>query len=297
MNKQSISVHSISGDLLIRTELILLYYNLYKHKPHTYSIPKDPLITMSSFNLTQKAPIISIEGNIGSGKSTLMIELKKSFEHVPNVVFLQEPVDEWNTIRDEKGMTMIEKFYADQTKYSFSFQMMAYISRLATVRKAIRENPNSIFISERCLHTDKYVFAKMLFDDHKIESVDYQIYNKWFDTFIEDFEITNLVYIKTNPDVCLERIAKRGRDGEGHIPIEYLTTCGEYHDNMMKEMKCDIDILDGNVNNSTNPNHVKSWVYRINTIVSNLTENIKKEQRSSSPSSGSESDSIKHKTD
>jgi len=66
---------------------------------------------------------------------------------------------------------------------------------------------------------------------------------------------------------------------------------------MMKEMKSNIDILDGNVNNSTNPNHVKSWVYRINAIVSELTENIKKEQRSASPSSSSDSDSIKHKTD
>ena len=256
---------------------------------------------MSLFINSQKAPIISIEGNIGSGKSTLMIELKKSFENTPNVVFLQEPVDEWNTIRDEKGRTMIEKFYADQTKYSFSFQMMAYISRLATIRKEIHNNPNCVFISERCLHTDKYVFAKMLFDDNKIESVDYQIYNKWFDTFIEDFEITNLVYIKTTPEVCLERIAKRARHGESNIPIEYLESCGAYHDSMMHEMKCDVDVLDGNINNATNPNNVQSWVYRINGIVSKLSGDIQKRRLSSSSGSGSgsgsDSELFKSKTD
>ena len=45
---------------------------------------------------------------------------------------------------------------------------------------AIKANPNSIFITERSLLTDKYVFAKMLFDQHKIEDVNYQIYLKMF---------------------------------------------------------------------------------------------------------------------
>jgi deoxyadenosine/deoxycytidine kinase len=167
-----------------------------------------------SSSLLQKASIISIEGNIGSGKSTLMSELKIAFAELPHVVFLEEPVDDWNTIRDDAGLTMLEKFYGNQEKYSFSFQMMAYISRLATIRKAIRENPGCVFISERCLHTDKYVFAKMLYDDNKIESVDYQIYNKWFDTFVDDFDVTNIVYIKADHVLgtrCATRTRRRSR--------------------------------------------------------------------------------------
>ena len=55
------------------------------------------------------------------------------------------------------------------------------------MKDAIAKNPHCIFITERCLYTDKHVFAKMLYDDGKIESVNYAIYNKWFDTFIDDF--------------------------------------------------------------------------------------------------------------
>jgi len=238
--------------------------------------------------LSQKASIISIEGNIGSGKSTLMAELRRAFADLPHVVFLQEPVDDWNTVRDEDGRTMLEKFYGDQERYSFSFQMMAYISRLATIRAATRDNPGCVFISERCLHTDKYVFAKMLYDDNKIESVDYQIYNKWFDTFIDDFEVTNLVYIKATADMCLERVAKRGRDGEGGIPLAYLQACGEYHDNMMKEMNCDVHVLDGNVNITTHPDVIDNWVFRIDNIVKDVATKIQGE-RTSSPSSDPES--------
>ena len=64
------------------------------------------------------AKVISIEGNIGSGKSTLLSHLKQSLsaENVPQIIFLQEPVDEWENIKDEDGNTMIQKFYGDQTK-------------------------------------------------------------------------------------------------------------------------------------------------------------------------------------
>jgi deoxycitidine kinase/deoxyguanosine kinase len=86
---------------------------------------------MSNF---QNIKIISIDGNIGSGKSTLMGKLKTYFINNKNVVFLKEPVDEWDTIRDENNVTMLEKFYADQKTYSFPFQMMAYISRLALLK-------------------------------------------------------------------------------------------------------------------------------------------------------------------
>ena len=73
------------------------------------------------------ARIISIEGNIGSGKSTLLENLKEKYKDDNKMVFLDEPVKLWNNIKDKNGMTMLEKFYSDQDKYSFSFQMMAYI--------------------------------------------------------------------------------------------------------------------------------------------------------------------------
>ena len=77
-----------------------------------------------------KITIVSIDGNIGSGKSTFISHLKNNvFAKSPNVIFLPEPVDEWNTIVDIQGNSILSKFYQDQDKYSFSFQMMAYISR------------------------------------------------------------------------------------------------------------------------------------------------------------------------
>ena len=71
--------------------------------------------------------IISIEGNIGSGKSTLLEQLRTKYKNNKQIVFINEPVDEWDTIKDEDGQTILSKFYKNQSKYAFSFQMMAYI--------------------------------------------------------------------------------------------------------------------------------------------------------------------------
>lgn len=213
---------------------------------------------------------VSIEGNIGSGKSTLLANLKDFFKSNNQVVFLKEPVDEWEKIKDTNGNTMLEKFYGDQSRYAFSFQMMAYISRLAEFKKAVKENPLArIFITERSLDTDKYVFAQMLFDDKKIEDVNYQIYTRWFDTFANEFPINSVIYVRTNPEICHERIFKRSRNGEDCIPIEYLQNCHNYHDNMItKCITAKLLQLDGNVDIYESNNTVKEWIDKISEFIS-----------------------------
>ena len=192
--------------------------------------------------------IFSIEGNIGSGKSTLVKELKKSVPNIldKKVVYVQEPVNEWSKIKDKKGETILEKFYANQHKYAFSFQMMAYISRLALLRNIVRENPDAIIITERSVFTDREVFAKMLYDEGKIEEVDYQIYLKWFDEFIEEIPITGLIYVTTTPEKSKERVDLRARAGES-IPLSYLQRCHNYHETWIKNIKKQVCLFNGNV--------------------------------------------------
>jgi len=221
-----------------------------------------------------KPTIFTIDGNIGSGKSTLLNHLKKHFGDSSKIIFADEPVDEWNTIKDSDGITMLEKFYKNQKAYSFSFQMMAYISRLHILKTIVRENPTAIIITERSLHTDRLVFAKMLFDSGLIEHVNYQIYLKWFDSFVDDYPISGVIYVKTQPEICFERIKKRSRTGESDIPIDYLMKCDEYHDGMIMEMgkKANMHILtlDGNQDIFREPELLDSWTSEINNFMTNL---------------------------
>jgi deoxyadenosine/deoxycytidine kinase len=214
------------------------------------------------------AIIISIEGNIGSGKSTLVDYLKNNYKD-KNIIYLQEPVEEWNNIKDENNITILEKFYENQTKYSFAFQMMAYISRLDLLRKSIENNPNSIIITERSLFTDKYVFAQMLYDSGKMEKIEYEIYNKWFKSMIDLAPLSKLIYLKTEPEVSFERIKKRNRDGENQIPFDYIKECNNYHNKMVSILNVDKKIIDCTINMEEDSDLFKKWSIEIIDFLKN----------------------------
>jgi len=213
--------------------------------------------------------LFSIEGNIGSGKSTIVELLKKEFSEISNIPvhFVDEPVSQWETIKSAEGKNMIELFYSDQKKYAFAFQMMAYISRLSILKQAIDWGYKYI-ITERCLDTDKHIFCQMLYDDGFINPIEFQIYNKWFDEFITKC-VYKTIYLRCDPLIAHERVMIRSRMEET-ISLEYLQKCHYYHDKWMKQI-WDEDrnciTIDANVDMYMNPETIQDWVDIIKKMV------------------------------
>jgi deoxycitidine kinase/deoxyguanosine kinase len=148
--------------------------------------------------------------------------------------------------------------------------MMAYISRLSLITKTINEFPNAIIITERCLNTDRYVFAKMLYDSGKMEDVEYQIYIKWFDNFNYIINNTKTIYLNTLPNVCFIRINKRNREGESNISLEYLENCNKYHNDMIDNIdKNKLLTIDGNIDTENNTNIYNLWCESIKNFIYN----------------------------
>ena len=204
--------------------------------------------------------ILSIDGNIGSGKSTLFNSLKKYFSEEINcngkkIVFLDEPVNDWQKIKDKNGKNILECFYENSEKYSFSFQMLAYISRLSRLQKAVKTGEYDVIITERCVFSDRNVFAKMLFDGGKMNEIEWQIYEEWFYNFLDDLPNIYFIYINTDPETCLNRINKRNRPGE-NISLDYLKDCDYYHKNWLENLGPEIVELDGSKDISHNPNYI-----------------------------------------
>ena len=215
--------------------------------------------------------IISIEGNIGAGKSTLYEQLRTMYRDNPRIVFVDEPVDEWNTIVDESGTTILQRYYENQEKYAFSFQIMALGTRLSLMKKALATDCD-IIIMERSIITDSNIFAKMLFDDGKINLIEYKIYMKWFIEYTHNLPHINIVYVKTDPSVVYERVLKRGRAGET-IPLEYLVKCHEYHEKWLNSSKTPIayklQINGDEVNDSVNET-ITIWADNVRNYINQL---------------------------
>lgn len=175
--------------------------------------------------------IITVEGNIGAGKSTLVDKMKERYAHHDNIMFLQEPVDIWSKITQD-GKNMLDLFYSDQRKYSFAFQILAYTTRLQLIEVAVAEAKIKgvrTIVMERSLDADRNIFAKMLHDDGLIEDCMYQIYLMMSNDGMRKYMADGILWIHAGPETCMERIQKRAREGEEKISLRYLETCDIYH--------------------------------------------------------------------
>ena len=207
------------------------------------------------------APFVySIEGNIGTGKSTFLEKLKEHYAGDDSVYFLAEPTQVWDTIKDKNGITILEKYYENQQRYAFSFQMMAFISRLTGLKDALKNDNYAIIIMERSLFTDCNVFAKMLYDDKKIEDIEYTIYKKWYNNFMKELPPISFIYLRTDPIISLKRVKERNREGET-IPLDYLENCHKYHDHwLLGDNAAPLLKIDANVDMKNNPEIIINWI-------------------------------------
>ena len=127
--------------------------------------------------------IIYVEGNIGSGKTTFVKLLNKYYHNSQKQIIL-EPVDEWIALEDVDGVNILEKFYDDQEKWSFSFQMNSFISRVKKIQDA--DNKKILFV-ERSVFTDKHCFAENCYESGKMNKIEYNIYNRWHEWLIDTY--------------------------------------------------------------------------------------------------------------
>ena len=213
--------------------------------------------------------LITIEGNIGSGKSTIINYLRNL--KTDNIVFVDEPVSEWLNIKDNNGKNALEVFYEDQKENSFWFQVLAYITRLRNLLKTIEENTDKIIICERSIYTDKYVFAKMLYECGNLSEMEWKTYSYWFDTFKDKTELDLILYVNTDPDECFNRIIKRNRPEEvNKISKEYLTKCHNKHLEWFANKDNKTEII--NINGHDTIDNIMQFVTKFTNDLVNVTK-------------------------
>ena len=222
------------------------------------------------------ATIISIDGNIGSGKSTLIDILKCHYKS--DVLVLEEPTEMWKEITENKsGDNILSKFYKNKTAYAFSFQILSLISRIKIIRKIIKENPNIMIISERSIMSDKNVFCDMMYDQGYINDIEYKIYLTIFNEFIEEFPIAGVIYLDTDPKICYRRILSRNRKGED-VGLEYLKRCSDYHNKWLKSSKNMFIKLNGDENIYKNTFLVRRWIKEISLFLQTFSKDEKEKR-------------------
>jgi deoxyadenosine/deoxycytidine kinase len=190
-------------------------------------IEKPPLEQLSCNDFKKPTRIISLDGNIGVGKTTLLKTIQERF---PQIVVVEEPVDVWTTLKDAEGKNLLELFYGDKRRWAFSFQQAAMLSRLLLLQKAIAEaKPGQIILSERSVLTDRFVFADMLQQAGDMSPLEWTLYQHWYQAFGSMLPMAGILYINTSVETAANRIQLRARPGEEEISKDYLEALDKQH--------------------------------------------------------------------
>jgi len=174
--------------------------------------------------------IVSLDGNIGAGKSTLLEKLRVAMPELDVVV---EPVGEWMRLCNAEGRSLLELFYEDKRRWAYTFQNCAVLTRLRSAWAALTAAEAAgkrVIIMERSVLTDRFVFAEMLRESGDIDALEWELYMKWYDTFIKTMPIRGIVYLSTDVATSAARCRLRGRPGEETIPLSYLQALDAQHD-------------------------------------------------------------------
>ena len=190
---------------------------------------------------------IYIEGNIGAGKSTVVDYLNKTLSK-DKFDFLVEPVSKWLNYKDENGCNLLDNFYKNQKRWSYTFQMCSSMTRIHDVQSKNRLLGDRHLIIERSIYSDKNCFAELCYDNKKINDMEWAIYNDWYKwlmfEFNKDIKADYLIYLKCPPEICEARINKRKRPEETGIPLEYLRQLHEKHEKLVKTIDIPVITID-----------------------------------------------------
>lgn len=202
-----------------------------------------------------KQPLfVCIEGNVGSGKTSLM----ELFKDDDNCKVFYEPVDAWQDYHkyqdiedcDCEESNMLKNMYVNPKKNIFKFQAMALETFLQREEK-MREEKSGILLSERSTMSAQRVFIPFNVKKGNLSKCEKLLLGKLElkSTISAGVFPDLIVYIKTTPEIALERIKKRNREGEENLGEEDLLELDELYDEYIDQIKesCKIPIyrIDG----------------------------------------------------
>ena len=160
---------------------------------------------------------ITIAGNIGAGKSTLVYMLSQRLRWEP----FFEPVANNPYLAD---------FYQDMAAWGFHSQVY-FLSHRLRVYSELAKSSSSVIL-DRSLYEDAEIFAHNLFKRGIMNKRDYETYESLYHSLVSFLPTPDLmIYLRASTETLIDRIKKRGRDYEKTIKPEYLAQLNESYEN------------------------------------------------------------------
>ena len=185
---------------------------------------------------------VTICGNIGSGKTTVLEKLESNGFDVKF-----EPVHEWS---------YLSKFYDNMKQYAFPLQMQILKSFLSYESS----NKSLPTICERSPQESFQVFASHLYKNNHLDLEQLRIIKFFTNSFSWEPEL--YIYIRTEPSICLNRIQSRNRDCETTINLDYIKELHNSYENFARTNKI-THVIDGSKSRDFVYNEVRQIIEEV----------------------------------
>jgi deoxyadenosine/deoxycytidine kinase len=173
---------------------------------------------------------VAVEGNTGSGKSTFLHFIGALLDC--QLVF--EPLAAWQNV---DGVNLLEYFYKDSHRWSYTFQSYAFTTRVLQQEAVFHTYPRSIQLVERSVYADRYCFAQNCFEMGLMNGVEWKTYEALFEGLVTQrmSKPKGFIYLRTDPEVCYQRLVKRNRSEELHVSKEYFKTTHDRYEHWFSQ--------------------------------------------------------------
>ena len=149
---------------------------------------------------------IAIEGNIGSGKTSLVHRIARDY----NAKYILERFAD---------NAFLPKFYEDQERFAFPLEM----SFLADRYKQLSDDIAQYDLFKEFVVADYHISKSLTFAKVTLPEDEFALYRKFFNVIYKEMQQPDVyVYLYQNTERLLHNIEKRGRDYEQDIKPEYL---------------------------------------------------------------------------
>lgn len=182
------------------------------------TIVKTELKIERPISLVEKFNFIAIEGNIGSGKTSLARKIGDDFNAK---LVLERFADN----------AFLPKFYKDNERYAFTLEMSFLADRYHQLSDGIAQ----FDLFKNFIVSDYFIFKSLIFAQVTLAKEEYNLYRKMFDILYKEISKPDIyVYLYQNTDRLLENIKNRGREYEQNIQSEYLNKIHKGYLNFIK---------------------------------------------------------------
>lgn len=158
--------------------------------------------------IASRGKTIAIAGNIGTGKSSLVEFLTRTYGIKP----FYEPNEENPYLPD---------FYEDMNRWAFHSQLYFLSNKFRMHRQL--ERSSGVVVLDRTIYEDAEIFATALHKMRKFTGRDWDTYWNFYQIILEAIRPPDLmIYLRCSMRTLRKRIKLRGRQMESDIPLSYL---------------------------------------------------------------------------